>query len=116
MARKTKTILLVICCLLVLCLIVVLTCNQLVVSNAKGKAFSEIDSIIAVDTIELEHISKQDSFTMVYRQPINGYEVKAVVKLGEFKYYMTTKLDILKLKAQAALGSAEAMCVLEKCN
>ena len=80
--KRIKITLWIVSCFLIMGIIAILTCNQLVVSNAKGKAFSEIDSIIAVDTIELEHISKQDSFTVVYRQPINGYEVKTVVKLG----------------------------------
>ena len=78
--KRIKITLWIVNCSLILGIIAILACNQFVVSNAKGKAFSEIDSIIAVDTIELEHISKQDSFTVVYRQSINGYEVKAVVK------------------------------------
>ncbi len=73
----------------VACLALMLICNQIVVNNAKGKVFSDIDSINnkvsesvgpmdnSIDTIET------DSFIVAYRQPINGYKVKAVAKLAE---------------------------------
>ena len=45
MKRLYKTIKYIVVALLLLCITFMLVCNQLVVSNAQGKAFSKIDSI-----------------------------------------------------------------------
>jgi len=43
--KRVKSILLVITALTIFCIVIIIVCNQLVVNNAKGKAFFEIDSI-----------------------------------------------------------------------
>ena len=45
MKRMIKIGLWTICMMIVFCIVLVLTCNQIVESNAKGKVFSELDSI-----------------------------------------------------------------------
>ena len=45
MKKRVKSILLVITALTIFCIVIITVCNQLVVNNAKGKAFFEIDSI-----------------------------------------------------------------------
>ncbi len=45
MKKRVKSILLVITALTIFCIVIIIVCNQLVVNNAKGKAFFEIDSI-----------------------------------------------------------------------
>ena len=47
---------------------------------------------VATDSIETtDHINWDDSFTVVYRQPVNGYQVKVIVKPEES--------DVLIMKA-----------------
>ena len=45
MKKVYKRLALIIGILIVSCIVVMLICNQIVVSNAKGKVFSDIDSI-----------------------------------------------------------------------
>ena len=45
----------------------------------RSKVVSEGTRDVVVDTAEAS-INENDSFTVVYRQPVNGYKVKAIVK------------------------------------
>lgn len=45
MKKIAKKTIWIISILAVLCLVLILICNQIVINNAKGKAFSDIDSI-----------------------------------------------------------------------
>ena len=58
---------------LVICLILMLICNQIVVNNAEGKAFSEIDSIksnkvgLLLGTTPQARITKVKNYFFIYR-------------------------------------------------
>lgn len=86
MRKITKKIAWAIGIMALICMALMLICNQIVVNKAERKAVSDIDSI---DNME-ENLCK-DSFTVVYRQPVNGYKVKAVVRLS---YYDNNCADI----------------------
>ena len=45
MKKKIKNLIWLIGCLAIICIALTLICNQIVVNNAEGKAFSDIDSI-----------------------------------------------------------------------
>ena len=45
MKKATKIFLWSTCIILFVCIVVMLICNQIVVNNAEGKVFSDIDSI-----------------------------------------------------------------------
>lgn len=57
----------------ILCLVLLLVCNQIVVNNAKGKAFSEIDSIkyskvgLLLGTTPQARITKVKNYFFIYR-------------------------------------------------
>ena len=57
----------------ILCIVIMLICNQIVVNNAKGKVFSEIDSIkynkvgLLLGTTPLARIGRITNFFFVYR-------------------------------------------------
>lgn len=50
----------------------------------RAKVLTEGEKDVAVDTAEAS-INENDSFIVVYRQPINGYKVKAVVKMEHYE-------------------------------
>lgn len=56
----------------------------------RAKVLTEGEKDVAVDTAEAS-INENDSFIVVYRQPVNGYKVKAVVRLS---YYDNNCADI----------------------
>jgi vancomycin permeability regulator SanA len=45
MKKKIKNLIWLIGCLAIICIALTLICNQIVVNNAEGKVFSDIDSI-----------------------------------------------------------------------
>ena len=45
MKKATKILIWSTCIILFVCIVVMMVCNQIVVNNAKGKVFSDIDSI-----------------------------------------------------------------------
>ena len=53
------------------------------VSCHRTTVASEGTKDVVVDTVETI-INENDSFTVVYRQPVNGYRVKAVVKMSPY--------------------------------
>ena len=55
----------------------------------RPKGVSEEKSSASVESTEAsDYIIWNDSFTVVYRQPVNGYNVKAVVKIGESDFFI----------------------------
>ena len=74
----------------ILCIAVILVCNQLVISNAKGKAFSEIDSIkynkvgLLLGTTPQARITKVKNYFFIYR--IDAAE--QLYKAGKIKYIL----------------------------
>lgn len=68
-----KTVLWTIVCFAILCVTLLLVCNQMVVSNAKGKVFSEIDSIspsevgLLLGTTPHTRIGHRKNMFFVYR-------------------------------------------------
>ena len=73
MKRLYKTIKYIVVALLLLCITFMLVCNQLVVSNAQGKAFSKIDSIkynkvgLLLGTTPQARITKVKNYFFIYR-------------------------------------------------
>ena len=74
----------------ILCIAVIFVCNQLVISNAKGKAFSEIDSIkynkvgLLLGTTPQARITKVKNYFFIYR--IDAAE--QLYKAGKIKYIL----------------------------
>ena len=68
-----KKLLLSVGILIITCLTLMLICNQIVVNNAKGKAFSEIDSInyckvgVLLGTTPQARITKVKNYFFIYR-------------------------------------------------
>ena len=60
----------------------------------RTKVVAEGEKEVAVDSTETS-INENDSFIVVYRQPVNGYKVKAVVRLS---YYDNNCADITFVK------------------
>ena len=49
----------------------------------RPKIVSEEKSSASVESTEVsDYLNANDSFTVVYRQPVNGYHVEAVLKMG----------------------------------
>ena len=74
----------------ILCIAVIFVCNHLVISNAKGKAFSEIDSIkykkvgLLLGTTPQARITKVKNYFFIYR--IDAAE--QLYKAGKIKYIL----------------------------
>ena len=73
MKRVRKIILWIVGILAVLCIAILLICNQLVVNNAKGKVFNEIDSIkyrkvgLLLGTTPQARLTKATNYFFIYR-------------------------------------------------
>ena len=73
MKRFTKYIICTIIVLFILCITSMLICNQIVVNNAEGKAYSEIDSIkynkvgLLLGTTPQARITKVKNYFFIYR-------------------------------------------------
>ena len=73
MNKAVKIIVLGIALLTIACIIMLMVCNQLVVNNAKGKTFSEIDSIeyrkvgLLLGTTPQSRITKTTNYFFIYR-------------------------------------------------
>ena len=73
MKKVYKRLALIIGILIVSCIVVMLICNQIVVSNAKGKVFSDIDSIkynkvgLLLGTTPQARIGRITNYFFVYR-------------------------------------------------
>ena len=73
MKNKLKYILWVVGVMAILCVALLLICNQIVVNNAKGKAFSEIDSIkynkvgLLLGTTPQARLTKVTNYFFIYR-------------------------------------------------
>lgn len=73
MKMKIRIILLSLGLLAIICVAVMLVCNQIVVNNAEGKAFSEIDSIkynkvgLLLGTTPQARITKVKNYFFIYR-------------------------------------------------
>ena len=71
--KKIKMIMIGIGVLTILCIVIMLICNQIVVNNAEGKAFSEIDSIkynkvgLLLGTTPQARITKVKNYFFIYR-------------------------------------------------
>ena len=61
-----------------------------IMSCHRTKVVAEGEKEVAVDSTETS-VNENDSFIVVYRQPVNGYKVKAVVRLS---YYDNNCADI----------------------
>ena len=73
MKKTIKIIVWLIATLAIVCLMLMLICNQIVVSNAEGKAFSDIDSIkynkvgLLLGTTPQARITKVKNYFFIYR-------------------------------------------------
>ena len=73
MKKIIKTIIWVVCIISALSITIVLVCNQLVVNNAKGKAFDDIDSIkynevgLLLGTTPQARIGRITNYFFIYR-------------------------------------------------
>ena len=73
MKKIAKKTIWIISILAVLCLVLILICNQIVINNAKGKAFSDIDSIkynkvgLLLGTTPQARITKVKNYFFIYR-------------------------------------------------
>ena len=73
MKRNTKIFVWILCILVASCLALMLICNQIVVNNAKGKMFSESDSIkynkvgLLLGTTPQARITKVKNYFFIYR-------------------------------------------------
>lgn len=73
MKKVAKIFLWTTCIMSVVCIVLMIICNQIVVNNVEGKAFSDIDSInynkvgLMINTLDLKNIWKveTDSFFFV---------------------------------------------------
>ena len=71
--KTVKIILWIVVAMMVVCLALMLICNQIVVSNAEGKVFSEIDSIkynkvgLLLGTTPQARITKVKNYFFIYR-------------------------------------------------
>ena len=71
--KKIKKIMIGIGTLVIICIAVMLVCNQIVVNNAEGKAFSGIDSIkynkvgLLLGTTPQARITKVKNYFFIYR-------------------------------------------------
>ena len=73
MKNRVKPITLAITTLTIICLVTIVVCNQLVVNNAKGKVFSDLDSIkynkvgLLLGTTPQARIGRITNYFFVYR-------------------------------------------------
>lgn len=73
MKKVVKKILWTTCVMAFVCIVFMLICNQIVVNNAKGKAFSDIDSIkhnrvgLLLGTTPQARITKVKNYFFIYR-------------------------------------------------
>jgi len=73
MKIKNKHIAWFVCIMAIACLVIMLTCNQIVVNNAKGKVFSDIASIrfnevgLLLGTTPQTRVTKVTNYFFIYR-------------------------------------------------
>ena len=73
MKKATKIFLYAIGIILLMCIVVMMVCNQIVVNNAEGKVFSDIDSIkynkvgLLLGTTPQARITKVKNYFFIYR-------------------------------------------------
>ena len=73
MKKVAKKLLWITCIISFVCIVLMLICNQIVVNNAKGKVFSDIDSIkynkvgLLLGTTPQARITKVKNFFFIYR-------------------------------------------------
>ena len=73
MKKVAKKLLWITCIISFVCIVLMLICNQIVVNNAKGKAFSDIDSIkynkvgLLLGTTPQARITKVKNYFFIYR-------------------------------------------------
>ena len=73
MRKNLKIIIILLCVLAILCIALMFVCNQIVVNNAKGKVFSEIDSIkynkvgLLLGTTPQARIGRITNYFFIYR-------------------------------------------------
>ena len=73
MKKATKILIWSTCIILFVCIVVMMVCNQIVVNNAKGKVFSDIDSIeynkvgLFLGTTPQARITKVKNYFFIYR-------------------------------------------------
>ena len=73
MRKVVKFLFIITCALIVLCIGIMLICNRIVVGNADGKAFSEIDSIrpakvgLLLGTTPQARLTKVTNYFFIYR-------------------------------------------------
>ena len=73
MKKTRRTILIAIVALIMTCFTLLMVCNQVVVNNAKGKAFSDIDSIkqnkvgLLLGTTPQARLTKVTNYFFIYR-------------------------------------------------
>lgn len=71
--KKYKIVIWAGCLIVLLCIVTLLTCNYIVVNNAKGKAFNEIDSIkynkvgLLLGTTPQARLTKVTNYFFIYR-------------------------------------------------
>ena len=73
MKKVTKAIVYIVGAFSIICVVIMVACNQLVVNNAKGKVFSEIDSIkynkvgLLLGTTPQARLTKVTNYFFIYR-------------------------------------------------
>ena len=73
MKKIAKKITWVLCLMAVVCIVIIVICNQIIVSNAKGKTFSDIDSIrfnkvgLLLGTTPQSRFNRVTNYFFIYR-------------------------------------------------
>ena len=91
---KMKLLIWIGCLIVLLCMVTLLTCNYIVVNNAKGKAFSEIDSIkynkvgLLLGTTPQARLTKVTNYFFIYRidaaeQLYNAGKIEKILISGD---------------------------------
>ena len=91
---KMKLLIWIGCLIVLLCMVILLTCNFIVVNNAKGKAFSEIDSIkynkvgLLLGTTPQARLTKVTNYFFIYRidaaeQLYNAGKIEKILISGD---------------------------------
>ena len=91
---KMKLLIWIGCLIVLLCMVTLLTCNFIVVNNAKGKAFSEIDSIkynkvgLLLGTTPQARLTKVTNYFFIYRidaaeQLYNAGKIEKILISGD---------------------------------
>ena len=91
---KMKLLIWIGCLIVLFCMVTLLTCNFIVVNNAKGKAFSEIDSIkynkvgLLLGTTPQARLTKVTNYFFIYRidaaeQLYNAGKIEKILISGD---------------------------------